>query len=227
MVTRRVVVGMLLAVGLAAGCSSTDEPPGGLPEAAQVLREAAEATKTISSAHFTLRVNGSVPAIPVQEAEGDLTKEGAAKGTVKLTLMGNLFDGEFVLVGNNLHIKGPTGGWQQLPSALTSSLYDPSAILDPQRGVPHVLANLKDARTEAREDVGGESAFKVTGTATQQDVSGLVPGVDGDVRVTVWVDEESKRPVKASVGLPGEGEPASVDLTLSDVDVPVTVTPPA
>ncbi|GGS12447.1 lipoprotein LprA [Actinokineospora fastidiosa] len=218
---------MLLAVGLAAGCSSTEEAPGGLPDAAQVLREAAEASKTISSAHFTLKVNGSVSAIPVQEADGDLTREGSAKGTVKLTLMGNLFDGEFVLVDDGLYIKGPTGGWQQLPAALTSSLYDPSAILDPARGVPHVLANLKDARTEAREDVGGESAFKVTGTATQQDVSGLVPGVTGDTRLTVWVSEETKRPVKASVELAGEGEPATVDLTLSDVDVPVTVTPPA
>ncbi len=223
MVTRRVVVGMLLAVGLAAGCSS-GEDTAGLPDGAQVLKDAAAASGAISSAHFTLKVNGSVPAIPVQEADGDLTKEGAAKGTVKLTLMGNLFDGEFVLVDGGLHIKGPTGGWQQLPAALTSSLYDPSAILDPQRGVAKVLGGLKDPVTEAREDVAGESTLRVVGTATQDDVSSLVPGVTGDTRVTVWVSEATKRPVKASVALPDN---ASVDLTLTDVDVPVTVTPPA
>lgn len=223
MVTRRVLVGMLLAVGMAAGCSSSGDDAGGLPDGAQVLREAAEASKAISSAHFTLVVNGTVPAIPVQEAEGDLTREGAAKGTVKLTLMGNLFDGEFVLVDDGLYIKGPTGGWQQLPSALTSSLYDPSAILDPERGVARVLGSLKEPKTEAREDVAGESTLKVTGTATQQDVASLVPGVAGDVRMTVWVSEETKRPVQASVALPDN---ATVDLTLSDVDKPVTVTPP-
>ena len=225
MVTRRVLVGMLLAVGMAAGCSSSGEDSG-LPDAGQVLREAAEASKTISSAHFTLKVNGTVPAIPVQEAEGDLTKEGSAKGTVKLTLMGNLFDGEFVLVDEGLFIKGPTGGWQQLPAALTSSLYDPSAILDPERGIAKVLSSLKDPRTEAREEVGGESTIKVTGTATQQDVSSLVPGVSGDVPVTVWISEATKRPVQASVAMPGDGGSATVDLTLSDVDVPVTVNPP-
>ena len=224
MVTRRVLVGMLLAVGLAAGCSSGGEDTAGLPDGAQVLKDAAAASGAISSAHFSLKVNGTVPAIPVQEAEGDLTKEGAAKGTVKLTLMGNLFDGEFVLVDGGLHIKGPTGGWQQLPAALTSSLYDPSAILDPQRGVAKVLSSLKDPVTEAREDVAGESTLRVVGTATQQDVSALVPGVSGDARVTVWVSEATKRPVKASVALPDN---ASVDLTLTDVDVPVTVTPPA
>jgi lipoprotein LprG len=224
MVARRVVVGMLLAVGLAAGCSSGGEDTAGLPDAAQVLKDAAAASGAISSAHFSLKVNGTVPAIPVQEAEGDLTKEGSAKGTVKLTLMGNLFDGEFVLVDGGLFIKGPTGGWQQLPAALTSSLYDPSAILDPQRGVAKVLSGLKDPVTEAREDVAGESTLRVVGTASQQDVSSLVPGVSGDARVTVWVSEATKRPVKASVALPDN---ASVDLTLTDIDVPVTVTPPA
>ncbi|MFC5287409.1 LppX_LprAFG lipoprotein [Actinokineospora guangxiensis] len=215
---------MLLAVGLAAGCSSGGEDTAGLPDAAQVLKDAAAASGAISSAHFSLKVNGTVPAIPVQEAEGDLTKEGSAKGTVKLTLMGNLFDGEFVLVDGGLFIKGPTGGWQQLPAALTSSLYDPSAILDPQRGVAKVLGGLQDPVTEAREDVAGESTLRVVGTAAQQDVSSLVPGVSGDARVTVWVSEATKRPVKASVALPDN---ASVDLTLTDVDVPVTVTPPA
>lgn len=216
-----------LAVGLAAGCTSSGDEAGALPDGAQVLRESSEASKPISTAHFALTVNGTVAAIPVQAAEGDLTREGAAKGTVKLTLMGNLFDGEFVLVDDSLYIKGPTGGWQKLPAMLGANLYDPSAILDPERGIAHVLATLKNPRTVAREDLDSVSTVKVVGTATREDVAALVPGVSADAEVTVWVREDTKHPVKASVSLPGDGGPATVDLLLSDVDKPVTVTPPA
>lgn len=232
MVTRRVFLGVLAVGALVAGCTSTEGSGGGdLPDAAALLKESAEASRGISSAHFTLRVNGQVPAIPVQDAEGDLTREGgpsgAAKGTVKLTMLGQLIEGEFVLVDDSLYIKGPTGGFQQLPSALSSSIYDPSAILDPEKGVANVLANIRDPRTEAREEVDGVQAYKISGKATRDVVSSLVPGVDSEVDLSVWVRETDKQPAKATVTLPGEGGPATVDLTLSDVGKPVTVTAPA
>ncbi|MBM7772178.1 lipoprotein LprG [Actinokineospora baliensis] len=235
MVKRGWVVAVLALVGaLVTGCTS-DEPTGGgggnLPDGTALLRDASTATKAIKSAHFTLKVNGTVSAIPVQNAEGDLTREGgpsgAAKGTVKLTLLGQLIEGEFVLVDDSLYIKGPTGGFQKYPASLSSNIYDPSAILDPDKGIANVLGKIQNPRTESKESLEGTSVYKVSGKATKDVVSAVVPGVNSDVDITVWVREDNKQPVKASVTLPsGEGQTATVDLTLSDVDKPVTITAP-
>ncbi|SDC96686.1 LppX_LprAFG lipoprotein [Actinokineospora iranica] len=236
MVMRRIFLGALALVAvLASGCTSSDSPPAGdtstLPDGASLLSDASAATRDVKSAHFTLTVNGTVPAIPVQNAEGDLTREGgpsgAAKGTVRLTLLGQLIEGEFVLVDGSLYIKGPTGGFQKYPAALSSSIYDPSAILNPDKGIANVLKQVQEPRTEAKETVEGVSAFKVSGKVAKDVVSVVVPGVSSDVDVSVWVREDNKQPVRATVTLPGgEGKPASVDLTLSDVGKPVTITAP-
>jgi lipoprotein LprG len=228
MFLRRVLVGSVAVVGLvAAGCS--DDPPpasSGLPDAQSLLNDAAASTKDIKSAHFTLKVNGEIKDLPVNSAEGDLTREGgpsgAAKGTISMDLFGQLFEGEFVLVNDTIYIKGATGGFQKLPASLVSGLYDPSAILDPDRGIARVLSSVRDARTEAREPAEGTPAYKVSGRIAKDVARPIVPGVESDVDVTFWLREDNKRPVKASVKLPG----GTVDVTLSDVDKPVTITAP-
>lgn len=237
MVTRRLLVATvallaLVAVGLSA-CTSDDSPPEAdpsLPKGAELLKSAAAATSDITSAHFTLKVNGEVPGLSVQSAEGDLTREGgesgAAKGTVAMTLLGRLFEGEFVLVDDKIYIKGPTGDFQKLDASLVAGVYDPSAILDPERGVAHVLESVRDPKTVAVEDVEGVSAYKVTGKVAKDVVTKLIPGIKSDVDATVWLREDGDhQPVKATVVLPDEGSP-SVDVTLSDVDKPVEITPP-
>jgi lipoprotein LprG len=226
---RRNLLGLLAIVAaLTAGCSDDQPAPGGsLPDASSLLRDAASATRDIKSAHFTLKVNGDISAIPVHSAEGDLTREGgpsgAAKGKINMTLAGQLFEGEFVLVNDKVYVKGATGGFQELPAILVSNLYDPSAILNPDRGISKVLSSVQNPRTEAKESAEGASTYKVTGRAGKDVVTGIVPGVDTDVDITFWLREDNKRPVKASVKLPG----GTVDLTLSDVDKQVTITAPA
>jgi lipoprotein LprG len=56
-------------------------------------------------------------------------------------------------------------------------------------------------------------------------LAALVPGVSSDANATFWLRQDGGHlPVKASLGYQGGG---SVDVTLSDVDKPVTVTAPA
>lgn len=227
MLLRRVVLGMLAIVAVA-GCSN-DNPPagGGSQDAAALLRDSAAATKDIKSAHFTVKVNGSINGLSVHSAQGDLTKEGAAKGTVNMELLGNLFEGEFVLVNNSIYIKGPTGPYQQLPASLISGLYDPAAILNSDKGIAKVIGSVQNAKIEGTDTVDGQATTKVTGRAGKDVVSGIVPGVTSDVDITLWLRQDNKRPVKALVGLPGsDGKPASVEVALTDVDKPVTITAP-
>lgn len=232
MMRRILLVTLALTTAVATACSSDDTPAddASLPAAAGLLKDAAAATADITSAHFTLAVNGEVPDLPVQKAEGDLTREGgsggAAKGTVSTDLMGTLYEGEFVLVDESLYLKGPTGGWQKLPASMARSLYDPGAILDPERGVAKVLSSVQNAKTEGAEDIDGVSTYRVRGRVTKDVVSKLVPGIDSDVDIIFWLRQDGEHhPVKASVQVPADGNP-TVDVTLSDIDKQVSITAP-
>jgi len=228
---RRILLTVLACTAAAAtACSSSDEPAGDLPDAAGLLTDAAATTAKIEAAHFTLTVNGEVPGLDVRSAEGDLTRDGdggAAQGTVSMNLLGQLFEGEFVLVDDKVWIKGPTGDHQELPASMVVNLYDPGAILDPERGVANVLAEVQDPVTEGTEDIDGEATYRVKGKVARDVVANLVPGIDSDVDITFWVLQDGDhRPVKASVAVPADGDP-TVDVTLSDVGKQVDITPPA
>jgi lipoprotein LprG len=227
MVLRRALLTLLAATAaLVAGCSNAPTAPA-LPDANSLLKDASASAAKFTSTHFSLTTNGSVPGLSVQKLDGDLTKAGggAAKGTGILTMLGQRIEGEFVLAGGSLYLKGPTGGFQKIPAALSSSLYDPSAILDPQRGIPKMLASVQNAKTEGEESIDGTPTYKVTGTIPKDAMNGLLPGITADANATLWLRKDAGHaPVKASLAFPGN---ASVDVTLSDVDKPVTVTPPA
>jgi lipoprotein LprG len=233
MVMRRYLVVLLASFATVLSACTSDgggEEGKSLPDAAGLLKDAATSTAAIKSAHFTLTVNGKVPGLDVQSAEGDLTREGgdsgAAKGTVKMTLFGSLFEGDFVIVDDKAYVKGPTGDYQELPASLIANLYDPAAILDPARGIANVLSKVQDPKTEAEEDVDGVACYRVRGKASKDVVANLVPGVNSDVDITFWLKQEGDhQPVKASVAVPAEGSP-TVDVSLSDVDKPVEITPP-
>jgi lipoprotein LprG len=231
MLTRRLLIGALALIGaLVSGCSpSTSSTSNPLPDGQALLRDAADSMRTVNSAHFTLKVNGGVANLPVTGADGDLTREGSAKGTADMTEFGQRLRLEFVVANKTLYIKGPTGGFQALPGG--TGIYDPSAILDPDRGVARVLSSVSGAKTEAKETIDGVATDRVTGRVGRDAVAGVVPGISSDVDVTFWLREDGKhQPVRASIKLPSanQGAPApTVDMTLSDVDKPVTVTPPA
>jgi lipoprotein LprG len=228
MVFRRVLLASVALVATACSSNNNNAPAGGGQDAAALLKESAAATKNIQSAHFTLKVNGTIPGISVHSADGDLTKAGAAKGKVNMELLGNLFEGEFVLVDNTIYIKGPTGPYQQLPASLVASIYDPGAILNPDKGISKVLASVQNPKFEGTETVDGQATNKVSGKVAKDIASSIVPGLSSDVDLTFWLRQDNKQPIKAEAKLPGaDNKPASVEVTLSDVDKPVTITKPA
>jgi lipoprotein LprG len=221
MLKRLVVLGVLGVTALA-GCTSSNDTGTALPEGTALLKDASEATKSISSATFALTVNGQVPGIPVKDVTGDLNKAGEAKGNAKLEQFGQVLEVDFVLFDKILYIKGITGSWQKFGDA--SQIYDPSAILDPERGVAKLLTSIQSPVTEGTEDVAGQQTYRVAGKVSKDIVAALVPNVQSDVNVKVWVRQETgHQPVRAQVELsPGN----SVDITLSEVNKPVTVTKP-
>lgn len=225
---------LTLVAILVSGCTSDDPKPdqgAELPAADVLLKEAAAETKKVNSAHFVLTVTGKLGGLDLRGAEGDLTTEGeqggAAKGTATLGAGGQAVENQFVLIDGTFYIKGPTGGFVKVPSALASQIYNPAAILDPETGVANLLTKITGAKTEAAEDVDGTPAYRVTGKVTKDVAAALVPGLTSDVDVVLWLSQDAKQPVKAAITAPGaDGQPVKVEVGLSAINEPVTVTAP-
>ena len=204
MVKRRLLAAVLgLVMASTVACSSEPDSTGPLPDGAALLRDAAETSKGITSTHFSLVVTGMLKAIPVQSIEGDLTKDGGPGGAAK-------------------------GTFQNMGDA--SRIYDPSTILDPDRGLAKLISAVAAPKTEGRETVNEVSALRVAGTVSKDVVAGIVPGVTADVEVKLWLREDNGHlPVRLWLQVPPETQgagPTSVEVNLSDVGKPVTVAPP-
>jgi len=239
MVASRIRTGLLtaLAVVLLAGCSDGDSDESStesLPDADTLLTEAAQSVADIDSTHVSLETSGDVAGLQVRNLDGDLRRDDdgiEAKGSGKMQEMGQLVEVEFVLTGDTLYLKGPTGDFQELPSSVSSAMYDPSQLLQQDTGIAEVLNNVHGAETVDRGQVHDNPTFRVTGTVPGEKVGELLPGVDSKADVTFWLTEDGgHRPIKAAVSFPDaadQDEPGEVTVTLSDVNEPVTVTPPA
>ena len=84
---------------------------------------------------------------------------------------------QLVVTGGVLYLKGPTGGFSQLPLASAAAIYDPTAILDPERGMAALLSGADQGVTQAREVVEGVDAYRVSAAFPADRVATLVPGV--------------------------------------------------
>lgn len=230
MIMRRAGVGVLVAIltGLLTltGCSSsttTATPTAAALTAQQVLAKSAATMASVTSAHFTLTVDGQLPSVTVQSAEGDLTAAGDAQGSATITQFGQLIEVEFVLAGGNLYIKGVTGGFSEVPAALAGSVYDPSAILDPDKGVAKVLASVQNPTLTSSD---GDS-WVVTGTVPAAVAGGLVPGIGTDVQGVFTIAMATGELTAADLSLTGaDGRPATVKVGLSNFNQPVSISPP-
>ena len=218
------------------GRSSTKsaEPP--LPDAAMLLTESSETTRNLNSAHLDMKVNGSIPNLPVHTLTGDLTNTPAlaAKGSANMTLDGQTVDAEFVVADTHLFaaltpvteydVRFSPGKWSDFGPA--ADIYDLPVILDPSRGLANILANFSDFRdptADGWETVNGVQTVRVTGTISAEALSAIIPDVATPVPGTAWIRQDGNHDlVKLSAG----GEGSSIELTLSDWNKPVTVTKP-
>jgi lipoprotein LprG len=223
---------ILVLMGLVAGCSGgggsggSQAPPF---DAAQTLRQASAAMANVKSVGFTL-ASEEKPPIPVRAGEIQLLRNGDADGTVTLEQAGQSVEMQLVSVGESVYIKGVTGGWRQVPKALAASMYDPSAVLDPDRGIAKLLTSLTGAKAEAKEKVNGKDAYRMGVTLPRAAIGGLVPGIESDVRGQVWVGAADHRLLKVRGEVPPlaqGGEKGAVIITFTEFDEPYEIKAPA
>lgn len=222
-----VAVLALFVAGLV-GCSN--KPPAdtaSLPAGDGLVKEAATAVKALTSAHVTLTGEGTIGDVPLRRADAVLTNKDEAKGTIQIEQFSTLVEFEFVVTGGNINIKGPTGGWQQLPLLLASQFYDPTVILDPDKGVANVIGTATEARTEARETVDGAETYKVAVKLDKVALNALVPGIGDNASGFLWLDAQSKLLRKAEISVPAaDGKTGKVTITATEFNAPVTISAP-
>src|SRR5258705_2495022 len=171
-----------------AGCTSkpdkkgeTDKADPNLPAAEGLLKDSSTAMGGIKTAKFLITADGTIAGVALKRADGVLTKEGNAQGTAQVEQMGTTVELAFTIVGQTMWLKAHTGDYQQLPLALAASVYDQSAILDPNRGIAKVLGTATGGKTEATEAVDGQETYRVAANSSSETLVNVVPGVTGSV----------------------------------------------
>ncbi len=231
MQTRLLAIFAALAatIALIAGCSSNSQSSApALPDAASLLKQSSDTTKSESSVHLKLAVQGQIKDLPIESLEGDLTNKPAvaAQGTANIVFLGQRLEGvDFVVADGNLFAALTKGSFQDLGPA--ADIYDVSAILNPDTGLANVLANFSNPKTDGRENLNSVDTVRVTGTVSADAVNKIAPqlAASGPVPATAWIREDGDHDLVQAKLEPTPGN--SLTMTCSDWGKSVTVTKPA
>ena len=228
----RPVIALLIAFVALTSCTDkkgSNQAAGDLPAGDALLKDSAAAMRDIKTAKFLITADGAVAGLNLKRAEGTLTKEGNAEGTAQVEQAGVPLELKFVVFGDKIYIKGATGGYQAFPLSLAATVYDPSAILDPNRGIAKVLSTAAEGKTEAKEQVDGKDTWRVAAKISANDLVAIVPGVTGAIPSKLWISTSDKRLLKATFTVPdvGDTKGGTVTVTFKEFDAPANISAPA
>ena len=218
-----VLTALTLCASTLAGCGD-EESKAPLPDAATLLKQSSETTRTQKSTHLEIKVDGSIPELPVHTLSGDLTNspDVAAKGNANINVLGQAVDAEFVVKDKILYAALTKDKWTDFGPA--ADIYDPSVILDPDKGLAHLVASVTDPKADGREKINGVQTVRIKGMVPAEAISNIVPEVNEPVPGTQWIREDGNHDLMKSWAEISKGN--TIELTLSDWGKPVTVDKP-
>ncbi|QKG26347.1 LppX_LprAFG lipoprotein [Actinomadura verrucosospora] len=219
-----VPLSLVLLAGACNGGGGSGKPaPKANFDGAQTLQRAATAMAGLKSVAFTVTSEDKTP-IMVKGGDMKLLRDGDAQGTLTLEQSGQNVEAKVVAKGDTFYLDAGTGGWRKLPKSMASAVYDPSAVLDPNRGISKLLASMQAPKAEAVEKVDGKEAYRVGATLPQDQVGGLIPGINDDLAGQVWVSKADGRLLKVRGSFPkGQG---AVVITFTAFNAPYKISAP-
>lgn len=226
------MIALLLCLSvLAVGCSKDSSSSGSgekLPDAKKLLDESAAVMAKVTSLGFTLKTEGEVQGLGIRSAEGTINAEGNVQATALVGVGGRAVEYEFFLVDGKNYLKGPTGGFQDVPPELASSLFDPEALLRGEKSLSKGLAKSTKPVTEAEEDVDGVDSYRIKATVNPSSVEGLSVLTSGSSQqANLWISKDTKHLVKATMTAEtDEGDKTTLTVTFSDFNKNVEIKAP-
>lgn len=208
------ILGGALA-GALAGCGGDDEVPDVDP--GELLAAAADELAGVQTVRMQISSEGDVAQLPVRGVDAQVTADGDAAGTAQVEMLDQLLEVDLVVVGDEFHYR-LLGSWQQGTRADAADVYDPSVILDEQRG----LAQLLRTATVAGVSRAAEDGYRVPATFDAEAAGALLPGAPDDLTGTVWIMEDRPLPTRLVLDLPD----GSVTVDLTDYDAPADIRAP-
>ncbi|MCQ4362826.1 LppX_LprAFG lipoprotein [Mycobacterium gordonae] len=199
-------------------------------EAATLLKQAAEVMRKTTSMHVSVTVDGEVPNIRVTKLEGDVsnTPQTVATGVATVLVGSKSEQAQFVFVDGHLYSDlGQPGTYTDFGSG--ASIYNVSVLLEPDKGLANLVANLKNAAVAGSQQVNGVATTKITGNSAASDIATLAGTRVTDesvstVPTTVWTASDGSSHLVQLQVSPSPN--TSVTLTMSDWGKQVTATKP-
>lgn len=220
------------------GCSDKGGPTGGSEttatagasnvDASALLTSAAEASKKVTSTHFTVDVTGKVPNMPLSKVDGDLQVKPVtqAEGTATVDI-GGKSEGKFTFIDGTMY--AALMGDKYVDYGDGKSIYDVASLFDEKKGIPTILTKISGAKAAGSETINGQETTKITGTVPATEIAAVSGSrVDPDksvpVPTTVWIQSSGdKQLVRIEVKPSADG---TITLTFSQWGKKVTVTKP-
>ena len=212
------IIGLVTSCG-GSGSGGTNTPPP--PDGAELLAKSADAMRGVTSVRFGIDVDGvlTIAGVQIKSATGQLTNEGSAKGNATADMGRQLYELAFVIIGKDLYLRGPTGGFSKLSAADSLSAF--TVLLNPDRGMAAVLASGAAAENEGREQVGGVDSYRVKASFSGQSLIKLL-GPTEDVTGQVWIATKDFRVVQAVFPI----DDGNVTFRFSDFNAPADIAAP-
>ena len=126
----------------------------------------------LSSVRFSLDVEGTVSGLQIKDASGIVTREGEVSARAQVMTAGRLIEYEVIVADGVTYLKGPTGGFIEIPEEFAARFYDPRKLLE-AGGVGRTLSQARNAKTETLENVNGRPAYRISSDVDISLIQGL------------------------------------------------------
>jgi lipoprotein LprG len=210
---RRGLAMFMIAAGLlAAGACRGGDDDQPAPDPAGLLTAAADEMAGVQTVRMQLEADGvEVMGLPLTAVDGVVTREGDAQGTAQVEQLGQQIELRFVILDDTFHYQ-LVGAWTSAP--MSEVLYDPSVILDPDRGLANLLRTATDPQLVGEDD----GQYEVDATFSGQALAQVLPGFTTDTRGKVWIGVDRPLLHRAEID--------TMTVSLSEFDQPVTIVEP-
>lgn len=218
---------LLLIVASCSSNAESDEPP----EAEEVLEQALDTFQETESAQFNLQIDGTIGLggegeLQLGGVEGAVARPASAQAEANVQFMGSSVTMELIAADGELYLRNPLSGeWERGPTDLN---FDPALIFDEETGISRIVDRLQNLENEGEDSVDGTDAWHVTATVDTSDVEGLTgPFFEGDtLDLDMWIATDDQRLLRVQLHDSEADEPSTWDLTLTDHNEPVDISPP-